>query len=166
MALASPQWFNPWFNPPKRPAALTQTAMSHGKTHPYQTIWYHALLSPSVIDYIHHIISYHIISYHIIAYHLPIFSGSPPIFLAFPPDKSTRTATLLHIAPRPTPIDPIRVAAKIRTSATREISLAIQWYNVDGTHLKKEEEDIIEYHCTIEIYWTYHIMKSKRENDG
>ena len=101
MALASPQWFNPWFNPPKRPAALTQTAMSHGKTHPYQTIWYHALLSPSVIDYIHHIISYHIISYHIISYHLPIFSGSPPIFLAFPqtnPPAQLRFSTS-HLAP-------------------------------------------------------------------
>ena len=44
---------------------------------------------------------YHIISYHIISYHLPIFSGSPPIFLAFPqtnPPAQLRFSTS-HLAP-------------------------------------------------------------------
>ena len=41
------------------------------------------------------------ISYHIISYHLPIFSGSPPIFLAFPqtnPPAQLRFSTS-HLAP-------------------------------------------------------------------
>ena len=44
-----------WFNPPKRPAGCTDTdhqPWAMEKTHPYQTIWYHALSSPSLINYI------------------------------------------------------------------------------------------------------------------
>jgi hypothetical protein len=43
------------------------------KTHPYQTIWYHALSSPSLINYIH--IYYHLVMTNSSPWKIPTING-------------------------------------------------------------------------------------------